>query len=402
MLTNPPATTNPEVVPTEGGTLTVGIDGESSGYSPQVDPWAHGGHIIARAVFDTLAAYDVDGRAVPYLAESITANPEATVWTIVLRPGISFHNGEPLNADAVRLNFEAVKASAQFKDTLSLLASMAVVDDLTLELTMNAPWGSFPNVLTGGFAGQVGYIAAPAMLADPAGGRSPIGTGPFEFVEWVPDDHLTVARNDDYWQGAPYLDGVEFRPIADSTSRAGGVRRRRHRHVLHGHVERDRRVPRDAGGRRRPRDGRSAGRPRRPAVQHARSLRSTTCAVRRRSVMALDFDRLFDFLDGDGVKRMMHGPYADSSFWYVDTGYPDFDPAAAAALVEEYEAEVGPIVFDYAGNQDPFIVSYQELIQSMWAEVGIEANIVSRCPGREHLGGARRRLPGDRLGRSRR
>ena len=219
VFTNPPTTVNEEIVPVSGGTLVVGIEGESSGYNPTVDPWSNAGHNVAKAIFDPLAAADAEGKVVPYLAESITGNDDATVWTIVLRPDIVFHNGEPLNAEAVRLNFQAVLDSAQYKDQLSLLAGMTVVDDLTLELTMSSPWGTFPNVLTGVIGSQVGYMAAPAMLASPDGGRSPIGTGPFVFSEWIPDDHLTVTRNDDYWQGAPYLDGIEFRPISDSTAR---------------------------------------------------------------------------------------------------------------------------------------------------------------------------------------
>ncbi len=149
VFTNAPTTTDPALVPVSGGSIVVGIEGDSSGYNPTVDPWANGGHNVAKAIFDTLATFDATGKVVPYLAEAITANDDASVWTISLRPGVMFHDGTPLTADAVRLNFEAVQASASFKDQLALLESMTVVDDLTLELTMSAPWGTFPNSLTG-------------------------------------------------------------------------------------------------------------------------------------------------------------------------------------------------------------------------------------------------------------
>jgi len=62
VLTNAPTTTNPELVPVPGGTLTIGIDADASGYNPTVDPWGYGGHNIGRAIFDTLATYDASGK----------------------------------------------------------------------------------------------------------------------------------------------------------------------------------------------------------------------------------------------------------------------------------------------------------------------------------------------------
>lgn len=375
VLTNAPTTTNPEVLPVDGGTLTVAIEADATGYNPTVDAWARGGHEVARAIFDPLATYDADGKVVPYLAEAITANDDSTVWTITLRPGISFHNGEPLNADAVKANFDAVLASPQYKAQLALVSGMTVVDDLNLEVQMSSPWGAFPQALVGEIGTQIGYIAAPAMLSDPEGGRHPIGTGPFRFVEWVPDDHLTVERNADYWQAPAHLDEVVFKPIPDSTSRKAAL---------------------DAGDVDLYYTGSSKeisdyqagsdmsvfiGTPIEPDMLmfNVTAPPLDDVRVRRALVMALDIPRLFDFLDATGVKQPLDGPYARTSFWHVDSDYPSYDPQGAADLIAEYEAEVGPVVFDFAGNQDPFIVSYQELFQSMWAEIGAEANIVSKA-----------------------
>jgi peptide/nickel transport system substrate-binding protein len=80
-----------------------------------------------------------------------------------------------------------------------------------------------------------------------------------------------------------------------------------------------------------------------------------------------------------GVKEAMHGPYADDSFWFAESNYPDFDPEGAKVLIDEYVAEKGAVEFEFAGNQDPFLVSYQELFQAMWADIGVTANIVSRA-----------------------
>lgn len=379
VFTNAPTTTAeaaPE--PQPGGTLTVGIEGESTGYAPNLDVWTNAGHNVGKAIFDTLAVYDASGKVVPYLAESITGNDDATVWTITLRPGITFHDGSALDAEAVRLNFQSILDSAQFKDQLSLLASMNVVDELTIELTMSGPWGTFPNTLVGEIGTQVGYIAAPAMLASPDGSRNPIGTGPFTFVEWVPDDHLTVQRNDDYWAGAPYLDEVVFKPIADSTARkaafdAGDI------DVYYTGSSSEITeyfVQQDAGE-----VGVTIGAPSEPDVVMFNTTKAPLddVRVRRALAMAVDIPRLYDYLEATGVKQPLTGPYASSSFWFVDSAYPAYDIAGATALIDEYEAEVGPVSFEFAGGQDPFITSYQELFQSMWAEIGAEASIVSRA-----------------------
>jgi ABC-type transport system substrate-binding protein len=376
VFTNAPTTTDPTLEPVSGGSLTVAIDGESTGYNPHVDPWANGGHNVAKAIFDSLAVYDASGKAVPYLAESITGNDDATVWTIVLRPGITFHNGEPLNAAAVQTNFEAVLASAQYKDQLALVGSMEVVDDLTLQVNMTSPWGTFPNVLTGDMGAQAGYMAAPAMLASPDGGRNPIGTGPFVFQEWVPDDHLTVVRNDDYWQQPAYLDEVTFKPIPDSTSRkaafdAGDV----DLYYTGSSSEiTDYLAAQEAGD-----VSVVIGAPSEPDVVMFNTAKAPLddVRVRRALAMSTDIPRLYDYLDATNVKQPLHGPYADSSFWYTPSNYPDYDVEGAKALIDEYVAEKGPVEFDFRGGQDPFIVSYQELFQSMWAEIGVTANIVS-------------------------
>ena len=377
VLTNAPTTTIQGA--TQGGTLTVAIEGESSGFNPTADPWSNAGHNVARSIFEPLATFDSTGKVVPYLAESIAPNTDATVWTITLRSDVKFQNGEPLNAEAVRLNFAAVQANASFKGQLELLASMKVVDDLTLELTMSKAWSTFPNTLVGNIGSQVGYMSAPAMLASADGGRNPIGTGPFTFSEWVPDDHLTVVRNDSYWGTPAWLDTIVFKPIPDSTTRKAAM---------------------DAGDvdvyytgssseiieyQALQKDGKfnvAIGAPSEPdmVMFNTKSMPLDDVRVRRAIVMATDMSRVFDYLDATGVKQLTHGPYADTSFWYAKSNYPEFDIAGATKLIEEYVAEKGALPeIEFAGNQSPFLVALQELYQSMWKDAGINVKIVSRA-----------------------
>ena len=102
----------PETVPDPvlGGTLRYGIEAETDGINPTESSLSAPGLMMTNAVFDTLAAVAADGTVVPYLAESFTPSEDLKSWTMALRPGITFHDGEPLNADAVVATFEAQRA----------------------------------------------------------------------------------------------------------------------------------------------------------------------------------------------------------------------------------------------------------------------------------------------------
>ena len=103
--------------PVFGGTLRWGLEAEVDGINPTASALSAPGLTMMNAVFDTLAAYDVDGNTVPHLAESFTASADCKTWSMKLRDGITFHDGTPLNTEAVSVNF-----LAQFGDPLVGLA----------------------------------------------------------------------------------------------------------------------------------------------------------------------------------------------------------------------------------------------------------------------------------------
>jgi peptide/nickel transport system substrate-binding protein len=218
--TSPPNVTVAAGDPVEGGSLTFGLEAETDGWDPTANRWAVSGFIVANTVFDPLATYNADGEIVPYLAKAFVPNDDFTQWDIQLREGVKFHNGEPLNADAVAQLIEAHRASGLSGPVFAEVETVEVVDDLTVRVSMATPWSSFPVVLTA----QTGYVPAPAQLADPEGARNPIGTGPFTFEEWTPSSQFVVSKNEDYWQeGLPYLDEVVFKPITDQGTRLSSL-----------------------------------------------------------------------------------------------------------------------------------------------------------------------------------
>ncbi|MHB1785039.1 MAG: ABC transporter substrate-binding protein, partial [Acidimicrobiales bacterium] len=207
--------------PKLGGTLKLGLEADFNSFDPTKGQFDTSGLIYARTVYDPLTQIDSNGVPKPYLAKSVTPNADYTQWTIVMRPNITFHDGTPCTGSAVKTSLDALKASALTGPALGPLDHTTLSDSMTVVCTMNQPWVPFPFYL----AGQLGFVPSPKTLADPKGGLHPIGTGPFKFGEWVPQDHFYADKNPNYWrQGLPYLDHLQYHTITDPNSREASLR----------------------------------------------------------------------------------------------------------------------------------------------------------------------------------
>jgi peptide/nickel transport system substrate-binding protein len=209
--------------PKYGGTLQFGLNAETNGWSPVKDEWAGSAYIVAGAIFDHLAEYNTQDVPTPYLAQSFTSNADFTQWTIKVRPDVTFQDGEKCDAAAIKANFDAQRApTAITAPVFQTVTAVDVIDPLTVRLTMNQPWSTFPATLTT----QPGAMAAPkAMLDKPDGGaNNPVGTGPFTFVNWTQGSTLNVKKNPTYWRkGFPYLDGISFKILTDTGTRSSAL-----------------------------------------------------------------------------------------------------------------------------------------------------------------------------------
>lgn len=216
----PPSTEEPQF----GGTLRVGVEADVQSLNPAGNALPAAGKWMAEAVFDTLVKVSADGEVVPNLAESVEPNDDFSSWTVTLRDGITFHDGTPLDADAVVATF-----SAQLDDPvvgLTVLPLMTEenfiekVDDRTVRYNLSGPSTLFPLRL----ADQLGMVASPVWLAaveaNPDLAQAPVGTGPFIFDSRTKDFVTRFVRNDNYWGGDVYLDAVEFYPVPDQLLRA--------------------------------------------------------------------------------------------------------------------------------------------------------------------------------------
>ncbi len=178
-------------------------------------------------VFDTLVRNKADSTQVePSLAESWIASADGLVWTFKLRKGISFHDGTPFNAEAVKFSYDRqVDAKNPYHNgnfpyadfTFQNVKSVDVVDTSTVRFTLSAPFAPFIQNMAMFSTGIVSPTAVKKYGKDFF--KHPVGTGPFKFVEWVQKDHATFEANKTYWAGRPCVDRLITRVIPDNTVR---------------------------------------------------------------------------------------------------------------------------------------------------------------------------------------
>jgi ABC-type transport system substrate-binding protein len=360
------------LTPKPGGSLVIGTEAEIEGFDPTKDGWDATGYLYASTVEDPLTAMAADGSVHPYLAQSVTHNPDFTVWTIALRPGISFSDGEPLNADAVKMNLDAQKASFLTGKVLKLVTGIDKVDAMTVAVKLSAPWTVFDVQL----ASQIGYIAAPKMLRDPNGYRNPIGTGPFIFKEWVPGNHFTATRNPHYWRkGLPYLDSIEFRPIPDFQARENSLRGG----TIDAFHTTD---PQTVLDFRSDKSFRSYEQTKGRVEQDFQMINTSKpplndIRIRQALAYALDRDR-YNQLANLGVPKVTDGPFSAGSGLTNAPGYPSFDLQKAKDLVQSYEHDKGvtSVSFELGTTNVGKNVTDEELIAQMWKQAGIDAHVI--------------------------
>ena len=225
------------VVMEDSDTFVFGRGGDSVGLDPAIVTDGESFRVTGQ-VLEPLFQYEEGStKPVPALAESCTANDTSTEWTCVLRQGVKFHDGTDFNADAVIFNYDRWRVTDSpyhydsqvfeyyeymwggFDDT-SIITSVEKVDDYTVKFMLSDSLAPFlANLAMDMFA-----ISSPAAIEAagedyglPAYGA--VGTGPFKFVEWVEGDHITVEANADYWGGAPGVEQIVFRVIADDSAR---------------------------------------------------------------------------------------------------------------------------------------------------------------------------------------
>jgi peptide/nickel transport system substrate-binding protein len=183
------------------------------------------GRMVFAALCDKLVDIGPDLKPVPQLATEWAWSDDRKALTLRLRPGVRFHDGEPMNARAVKLSLERhlTMPGSQRRGEIAPIDTVEAVDDLTVRVNLKTPFAP----LLAQFTDRAGMIVSP-KAAERLGDRfatAPVCAGPYKFVERVPQDRIVVEKFDDYWnKDAIQIRRIEFRPIPDTTVRLTNLR----------------------------------------------------------------------------------------------------------------------------------------------------------------------------------
>lgn len=198
--------------PQYGGTLNISLGPDFVTFDPFYDVENMEFKV---AFFEAPLRISDEGGFEPWLAESYEINEDATVVTLHLRQGVMFHNGREMKAEDVVWSVDRARnqdVGYHLADRFTTCTGAAAIDDYTVEVYYSETTHSAQD----GLARM--YIFP--KEADETLATVPVGTGPFKFVEWVPGDHTTAVKFEDYWQeDLPYIDELIIKPIPDAQSR---------------------------------------------------------------------------------------------------------------------------------------------------------------------------------------
>ena len=183
------------------------------------------GRIVFSALCDKLVDVDEKLNLVPQLALSWEWSADNKVLTMKLRPGVSFHDGELLDAAAVKFNIERHKTlpGSNRRGELAPVTSVDVVDPMTVRVNLNAPF----SPLLAALSDRAGMMVSPkaALAAGDKFGQKPVCSGPYKFVERVAQDRIVLERFDGYWnKGAVNFAKLTYTPIPDATVRLANLK----------------------------------------------------------------------------------------------------------------------------------------------------------------------------------
>lgn len=322
--------------------------------------------------YDRLVHQAPDASAVPGLAESWEFSEDGSSLTFTLRDDVTFHDGEPFDAEAVKANIEraqTVEGSAVTSE-LSVIESVEVVDDTTVTFNLNGPAASLPLILSD----RAGAMISPAAFDNPDLDTNPVGAGMFTVENYEEGSSVTYAAYDEYWDpDVVNVDGIEMEIQADSSTRLNAIRTGQ---VDWTFVDQNQVA-----------DAESAGLTLLPTLtlssQHLQLNRSREffqdARVRQAVNLAIDREAIVETLlfgQGDVAYQIFPDGYFAND---PDAETYPYDPERAKELLAEAGYADG-FTFELITSAIPARVQVAEALQAQLGEVGITMEI-SQVPG---------------------
>ena len=201
-----------------GGTLKLAFDHDAGGFDPAKATYGMS-HAVIEQVFSGLTALDSNANPYPDLAATIDVSDDGLVYTFNLKRGVAFHDGTPFTAEDVKYTLDHLMSEETgypYASKLGSIESVTVLDTHTVQVRLSVSDGPFLVNLA--FPGNA-IVSKTLAEAGHDVGTTPIGTGPFKFVEYQPGTVIKLSRNPDYYEGnKPYIENLEYRVISDQTA----------------------------------------------------------------------------------------------------------------------------------------------------------------------------------------
>lgn len=362
--------------PQNGGTLTVGVELEFRGFDPlKANFMGLADRNVAMAIEERLFDMDAKGNLLPELALSAKPLKDGRSWTISLRKGVRFHDGTPFNADAVAGHWQRLldpKNKYFARYAIEPIESVQKVDDSTVRFNLKHPWASFKQALTAPQSFAV-FIPSPKALKEETQNRTPVGTGPYMFKEWLPNDRLTLVKNPNYWRkGKAHLDSIVFRPMPDMQARFASlqsgesdvIQTDRGASIIQARDDRSLKVYfSDSGG---------------PYNFLFNNSKAPLNDVRVRKALAHAWNQeLLLKADYKGTLPLAKDPFG-GQLNCSDLAYPEYNPVKARKLLAEYGK---PVTLELNHTNTPRGKEAGEIMQRLFKEVGVTLTLTPVTEG---------------------
>lgn len=316
---------------------------------------------VLRLMFDSLYHRDDNMQIVPWLATSIE-NVDELTWRFNLRDDVTFSNGNDFKANDVKFTVERlVEDDSQFS-ARGFVDRVEVIDDYTVDIITQAPFAAFMTRVVLWHMTDEEYFNE---VGEEGFLTSPVGTGPYTFVEWVKDEQVVLEANPDYWRGAFNIETVIFRPIPEAATRLAAIEA--------GDVDIIAEVPTEYVNQ----PGAGVEIATIPGTRAYFLALNVNVApfddVRVRQAMnyAINTEELVEFVL-NGLARTIDGPVLPEAFGYTETPVYSYNPEMAISLLTEAGYADG---FEMDIDTDAGSKEMVEAIAGQLLEFGITVNI---------------------------
>lgn len=209
--------------PVDGGDLVYGSTGNPTLFNPYFSTDTASSDIEG-LIYNSIVKTNKDLETEYDLAENIEVSEDNLEYTVKLKEGVKWHDGEEMNADDLVFAYSLMKnpdVVSERKSNFESLEKIEKIDDYTVKFTLNRIDVTFYPTTLGSYGPLPEHILGdvdPATIHENEFNYKPIGTGPFKFEEWKDGEYVKVVKNEDYFEGAPHLDSITMRIITDANA----------------------------------------------------------------------------------------------------------------------------------------------------------------------------------------